>query len=56
MAGAYVWSGIGSSDVEKAAAENIVLLISKRFAGGDLTHTSMAEGSEVAEFWDSIGG
>ena len=51
-----MWSGVGSNDVEKAAAEKVVELISARFAGGSLQCTSMAEGSEAGEFWDSIGG
>jgi len=56
FSGAFIWNGMGANDPEKNASERNVQLIASRFAGGGLSHVSMDEGSETAEFWDSIGG
>lgn len=47
----FVWQGIGSSDIERAAAEKLFDLVQRPAAC-----SSMKEGEESAEFWESVGG
>lgn len=47
----FVWVGMGSGDVEKAAAERLFDVVQRPAAT-----SSFAEGSEPAEFWESVGG
>lgn len=47
----YVWQGIGSGDVEVAAAEKLFTSVLTPPAC-----STMKEGSESAEFWESVGG
>lgn len=47
----FVWQGIGSNDYERGAAEKLFDFIQRPAAV-----SNHAEGSETAEFWDSVGG
>jgi len=50
-AAGFVWQGIGSSDVEVAAAEKLFVTVMAPAAC-----STMKEGQESAEFWESVGG
>jgi len=47
----FVWQGIGSNDIERTAAEKLFDLVQRPAAC-----SSMKEGEESAEFWESVGG
>ena len=55
LAGGFVWQGQGSSDAEKVAADRVFELLNSAL-GASMSASELAEGSETAEFWDSIGG
>jgi len=47
----FVWQGLGSGDVEVAAAEKLFDFVKRPAAV-----STMKEGAESAEFWESVGG
>jgi hypothetical protein len=53
----YVWQGQGSNSDEKAVALNVASILAGDYngTGGRAIH-SFDEGSEVAEFWSTLGG